>query len=140
MVLFLLISLFLCFNLFLSCFSRFSRFPFPRFPRFLFLSRYVLLLEFLLSFFYPSKIFFAKFAKNGLVDGTATPVTTQFVDSIAVLGIPHFWQQAVLDPDFSVLINSVDESDPKSGDACKPSSQSRKSQVAVGMMVEEGRA
>eukprot|EP00026_Physarum_polycephalum_P001923 Phypoly_transcript_01926.p1 GENE.Phypoly_transcript_01926~~Phypoly_transcript_01926.p1 ORF type:complete len:787 (+),score=76.61 Phypoly_transcript_01926:659-3019(+) len=71
---------------------------------------------------------FGKFAKNGLVDGAAMPVMAQFDESnhVASLQVPHFWNEAVLDPDFAVLLG-------QSSDGCKRSK--RKVGLYVGVSI-----
>jgi len=58
--------------------------------------------------------FFVNYASNGIVDGAAAKVATIYnqTSQTTTLIVPHFYDYAILDPDFSVLINANPRSSP----------------------------
>jgi hypothetical protein len=52
--------------------------------------------------------FYVKYAENGIVDGATARVGTIYnqTSQITSLVIPYFLDYAILDPDFSVLVNA----------------------------------
>jgi len=52
--------------------------------------------------------FYVNYARNGIVDGSAAKVGTVYnqTSQTTTLIIPHFFEYAILDPDFSALVNA----------------------------------